>query len=215
MDKIISLIKEKSLSFPKILLNSYVDLKISPEELIILIYLINSNSTLYNPKEISDELKMPLTSVLELTNSLVTKGLISIDIKTIGKIKEEHLNLDILYQKLAFIIINGTTEEKNSTNVYDVFEKEFGRTLSPIEYELINGWFDQNFSEELIILALKEAVYNGVTHLRYIDKILFSWRKKGIKTKEDVEKERINYSTKKQVEFKDFLDYDWLNDKDE
>lgn len=215
IDKIILLIKENNISVPKVLLNSYVDLKITSEELIVLIYLINSNNTLYNPKAISDELKLPLNNVLELINNLITKGIISVDVKTIGKIKEEHLNLDVLYQRLAFIVINGTTEEKPSSNIYDIFEQEFGRTLSPIEYELISSWLEQDFNEELIVLALKEAVFNGVTHLRYIDKILYSWQKKGIKTKDDVEKERINYGKKKQAELKDIFEYDWLNDKDE
>mgnify|MGYP002520477974 CR=1 FL=1 len=32
--------------------------------------------------------------------------------------------------------------------------------------------------------ALKEAIYNGVTSLKYIERILYDWRKKGYKTKD-------------------------------
>ena len=49
-----------------------------------------------------------------------------------------------------------------------------------MEYEIINAWLLKGFSEELVLGALKEAVYNGVSSLRYIDKILFEWQKKAI-----------------------------------
>ena len=37
--------------------------------------------------------------------------------------------------------------------MYDNFEKEFGRTLSPMEYEIINNWKEQKISNELILAA--------------------------------------------------------------
>ena len=83
--------------------------------------------------------------------------------------------------------------------------------MSPIEYELINGWKENDFSDELITLALKEAVYNGVTNLRYIDKILYEWKKKGIRTKEQVEQSRVAFKSKKE-EKQELFDYDWLDD---
>ena len=96
------------------------------------------------------------------------------------------------------------------STIYDMFEKEFGRTLSPMEYEIIAAWLESNFKEELIIEALKEATYNGVSNLRYIDKILYEWNKKGIKTKEEVIKAQKNF--KKGESKKEVYDYDWLND---
>jgi DNA replication protein DnaD len=41
-------------------------------------------------------------------------------------------------------------------------------------------------NEDLIIGALKEATYNGVSNLRYIDKIIYEWGKKGFKNMNDV-----------------------------
>ena len=80
-----------------------------------------------------------------------------------------------------------------------------------MEYEIISSWLENDYQEEIILLALKEAVYNGVTNLRYIDKILFEWNKKGIKTKEDVEKEKNNFKNKK-IQKQELFDYDWLNE---
>ena len=56
--------------------------------------------------------------------------------------------------------------------------------------------------------ALKEASLNGVSNLRYIDKILFDWMKKGIRKKEDIKKEE------KAVEMEIF-NCNWLDDEDE
>ena len=40
-------------------------------------------------------------------------------------------------------------EEEDESNIYSVFESELGRTLSPIEYELINGWLECNYRKRL------------------------------------------------------------------
>ena len=37
-------------------------------------------------------------------------------------------------------------------------------------------------------IDLKEAIYNGISNFRYIDRILYEWNKKGLKNKEDVGK---------------------------
>ena len=74
----------------------------------------------------------------------------------------------------------------------------------------------KSVSDDTIILALKEAVYNGVTNLRYIDRILSEWTKKGIKTKEDLEKEKIEFSKRKiqnNSVNNENIDYDWLNEE--
>ena len=81
-----------------------------------------------------------------------------------------------------------------------------------MEFEIINGWIDNGYSEELIKLALKEATYNGVSNLRYIDKIIYEWGKKGIKNKEDVENNRKQFKNNKDNKNKELFDYDWLND---
>lgn len=64
-------------------------------------------------------------------------------------------------------------------------EKEFGRPLSPIEIETINYW-DEDYSVDMIDLALRESVLNGVYNLKYIESILSSWDKGNLKTKEAI-----------------------------
>ncbi|WP_040951135.1 DnaD domain-containing protein, partial [Gorillibacterium massiliense] len=62
-----------------------------------------------------------------------------------------------------------------------IFEKEFSRPLTPMELETITGWLDQDgYREELILAALKEAVFAGKLHFRYIDRILLEWQRNRI-----------------------------------
>lgn len=209
-EKVIQLLKTHDFTIPQLLFFKYQELNMTLEELHFIIYLMNTKDLAFNPKKFSSDLGTSMPEVLELVNNLVNKDLLSLDLRKEGNIRNEYLNLDKLYNKLSFLVINEEKKE-SSTNLFDVFEKEFGRTLSPIEYELINGWLDNEFSEELVKAALKEAVYNGVSNLRYIDKILYEWKKKGIKTPEDVENNKVQFQNRKE-ENSEVFSYDWLND---
>ena len=209
MNNIIEVLKSKTYEIKEEILFNYKKLNITDSEFVVLIYLINS-SNIYNPKQISEVLDIKLNNVLEIVNSLCEKNIIEIKMEKKNNVRTEVINLDMFYEKIALSL--DTKEEDNNSNIFSLFEKEFGRTLSPMEYEIINAWFDSGYSEELITLALKEATYNGVSNLRYIDKIIYEWGKKGIKTKKDVEKDRKKFKSNSKK--KELFDYDWLNDED-
>ena len=140
--------------------------------------------------------------VLESFTSLTSKGLINTEIKKDGDKVIEEISLDGIY-KLAAVNINKKVKKKQEKNIFELFESEFGRTLSPMEYEFINAWISSGMKEEIIKEALKEATYNGVSNLRYIDKIIYEWNKRGYKTveqirnnkykKEDNDKKEVNF----------------------
>ena len=208
LGKVIDLIKNEPFYVPNILLKNYRKLNITDSELIVLIYLINTDIS-FNPKQIAKDLNFDLNEVMNIITSLTEKNILKIDIIN-KKVREEIINLEELYKKLGFIVVNDEIKEKTN-NIFDVFEKEFGRTLSPMDYEIISEW-QKNYHDELILLALKEAVFNGVNNLRYIDKILIDWNKKGIKNEQDIINDRKKYQNKKQN--KKLYEYDWLNEQD-
>ena len=208
VEKIVNVIKEKDATFPRLLLLHYKDLKLDDLELIIVIYILNS-SLEFNPKKISEDLKITLQEVLMKMDSLSNKDILKIELKKINNIRQEFINIDPLYNKLSYFIINEETKE--NTNIYDTFEKEFGRTLSPMEYEIINGWLNDGMNEEIVVQALKEAIYNGVSNLRYIDKILYEWKNKGLTTTQKIEQNRTNFNKK---EKKELFEYHWLDDEE-
>lgn len=212
MEKIENLLKDGCYTVPKLLINNLKLLNITEKQAILLIYLLNDDK-IFNPKKISQSLNWNLNEVLEEINELSNKGILNIEMVKRNNIHEEYINVDSLYSKLAFLIVNDNEKEEDNSNLFDSFEKEFGRTLSPMEYEIINSWKDSDMSDELIYCALKEAIFNGVTNLRYIDKILFEWKKKGYNSKDDVERERNSFK-KKERPNKEVFEYDWLNENE-
>ena len=172
------------------------------------------NNIIYDINLFVKELSLTKRKVIELINNLVEKNILNITInKNIDNVSEEYLNLDMLYRKITNIILDKELPSStNNEDLFTIFEKEFGRTISPTEYEKINSWLNEDIDKTLIVEALKEAVYNSTTSLRYIETILYSWKKKGIKTKEDVNKERIRYKKSKN-EVIEVPDFDWVNNE--
>ncbi|TVY02360.1 DnaD domain protein [Cohnella terricola] len=71
-------------------------------------------------------------------------------------------------------------------NLFVLFEQEFGRPITPTEYEIMNGWLDQDqYPEELIRFALKESVFAGKLSFRYIDRILLEWSRNRVTNVEE------------------------------
>lgn len=102
------------------------------------------------------------------------------------------LNKKLIYNRLGSISINNleqkllqenndVKEEKMEVNLISIFEEQFARALSPIELNIIKDWKNANYSDEMIVKALKEAVKSQVLNFRYIEGILVNWEKNGIK----------------------------------
>ena len=86
-----------------------------------------------------------------------------------------------------------------------------------MEYEIIKAWLEQGFSEELIKEVLKEAVFSGVSNLRYMDTILYEWNKNGITSAADVEKNRKKKNVQKEKEADidlEIVEWSWFDDED-
>ena len=78
--------------------------------------------------------------------------------------------------------------------IYDYIENNFGRTLSPVEYEEISKWEDN----ELTRYAIKNAVLNGKCNIKYISRILESYAKNGIKTVVQAQNEEEEFKNQKE-----------------
>ena len=207
------MLKLRPIVIPRILLNNYRLFNITDSEFIVIMVLLSYGDKItYNPEEFAREVRMSKHEVMSIIDSLCDKNIISLVVEKVNKKTYEYLSMELLYQKLFNIVANDDKSEKEEidNSIFSVFEKELGRTLSPMEFEQIKEWITSGNSNELIICALREAVLNGVGNLRYIDSILNDWRKKGYRKQEDIKKDREIYRSKKsKVEV---FDTDWLND---
>ncbi|MBJ8325460.1 DnaD domain-containing protein [Streptococcus pacificus] len=101
--------------------------------------------------------------------------------------------LDELFQTQDVSLLESDSQEP--TNIIkplvESFEKELGRMLSPFELEDLTKLVNEDKTDpEIILAALKEAVFNGKTNWKYIQAILRNWRREGITTLRQVEEKR-------------------------
>ena len=211
-NNVLSLLKDSPIVVPRILFNNYRKLNITEEELVIIMLIISlGNEIEYNPDIFVNELGMERHKVMELISNLISKNILSLEMVKNGRKTEEHICVSLLYDKLLNIVIDSNDESvKIDNSIFSVFEEELGRLLSPMEIEQIKEWVTTYKNEDLIKAALKEAVLNGASNLRYIDTVLNEWNKKGYKNREDIERDRENYRKKKKNI--DIFETDWLND---
>ena len=218
-NQLVKLLENKSITVPLLFFKEYKKLNITLEEFIFLMYLKDKGNTfVFDPKSM-EELGLSIKDILVLISSLTDKKLLMIDtFKNDKGIGEEKVDISLFYEKIVSIISDEVikdNEEELDTSIFSTIEKEFGRTLNSSEIEFIKAWAS-SFDSGVIIEAVKEAVLNGVSSIRYIDKILYEWDKKGIKTSEDV-RHFLNNKNKeiKEKEPVEVFDYDWFDDEDE
>lgn len=208
---------EKLLNAPNytvssIIIEELVKQKLNLSEFLIIVYFLNEDNKIFDIVNMNKRLGLSEKEILESFNTLVTKKLISLDVKNDkSNHMVETISLEGIY-RLVNISLNEEKQEEEKENIFDIFEKEFNRKLTPMEYEIVNAWLENNNSEELILGALRESIYNGVKSFRYIDKIIYEWGKKGFKTMDDV-KNHINNKSKESKQ-EELFDYDWLDDNE-
>lgn len=209
--KLNDLIKDGNIVIPLYMLRLYKKYNLTLDEFIFLMYLYNKSFTIFDPELIAEELNYDIMEVMGYISVLSDKGLITLDIDKSNGVFEEKISLNNFYEKITLSLINELGEEednKKDESIFAEIELEFNRKLTPMEKSVVVEWQDNNYSNELIREALKEASLNGVSNLRYIDKILFDWMKKGVKTKEDIKKKEAEPEI-------EIFNCNWLDEEDE
>ena len=131
--------------------------------------------------------------------------------KNSNKNYDEHIEIEI---ELKNKDKNNNLETTTTTNIYSNIESNFGRTLSPMEYETIQSWLS-SYEEEVINYAVKIAVLSNKKTFNYVNGILRNWKANGYKTLQEIQDNEIKKKpeTKEMsAEEKELFDYDWLND---
>ena len=197
MSDLRNIFKSKDFVINSNIIKCIKSLDISLDEFLLILYFINISCEL-NTEDIKDKLGFDEDTVFNTFNILINKKYIEMDVKNNNSVIIEMIKLDPFYDRLA---LNKKTDD-NTTDIYSLFEQELGRTLSSFEYEIINKWIEKGISEDTIKRALKEAILNGVTNFKYIDKIIYDWSKNNVK------------QIKKKETLEDLFDYDWLDDNE-
>ena len=203
-------LKKKDYIVKNFLLKIIKDMDLSLNEAILIIYFMNQETPILDIESIKEEAYLSEEEIMEAYEKLVTIGILETKVINQNGIREEIISLDNIIKSVSQDITK-EGKEKLTVDLFQKFEEEFGRPLSPMEYEIINNWLDNGTSEELILEALKEAIYNNVKSLRYIEKILLNWKDKGYKNKSDVSNGLVQESNDNVLT--DLYDFNWLDNE--
>ena len=203
-------LKEKDFIIKNFLIKVALELKLSLNETILLVYFMNQEEPTLNIENITSNVYLNEEEIMQAYSRLIGINLVTVKvIKKENGMRKEIISLDnIIRYVTTDITKKHATVEKE--NLFDVFEREFGRTLSTMEFEIINEWMDSGFSKELILEALKESIYDGYRSLKSISTKLEYWKEKGYKNRHD-----INKGLKEEAEntlFPELFDTNWLDD---
>ena len=209
-------IQDGNIVIPLYILKYFKKLNITMDEFIFLMYLYNKQDNLdFNPEKISLDLNIDIMEVMGYISTLTDKGYLNLQVKkTDNNLLEEVIDLSSFYEKISILLINNEEIETNNKGILSFVEKELARPISSLEIQMIEGWKNNNISDELIKEAIRLALNDGVYSLKYIDKILIDWKNHGYKYVNDVK----NTKQDKQVEENindDITDWDWLEDEEE
>lgn len=224
-------LKHGTTTVSNLLFQYYKKVGMTEQEFILYLQLLQyQQQGIYFPSmdKISQCMEISIDTSFNLVQQLINKSVISMETKIneIGK-TEDRYDLTPIFSKLEQVIEkeqvvkNEQVEEDKRVKLFNQFEQEFGRSLSPIELETIQQWLESDkYSIELIELALREAILNQAYSLKYMDRILLNWERKNLTSKQAVQKDqkkRLQEIEKKEEFTQNTEDlptipmYNWLN----
>lgn len=184
-------VQMEALDFRYLLLEYYKRLRLSENDLAVVLmidHLLEQKNTLITPDLLSIRMNLKTAEIDKILVSLINREFLDYDFS-----KKVQVSLKPLKRHLYKAFQDDLVKERENTynenkakflkNIYEVFEKELGRPLSPLEFSLIGEWVDQGFTDETIINALREALSKGKKTLKSVDKILLQWQ-----ARDDIEK---------------------------
>ncbi|MCR5332617.1 MAG: DnaD domain protein [Bacilli bacterium] len=188
-------IQMEALDFRYLLLEYYKKLKLSENDVAVILmidHLLGQKNSLITPDLLSLKMNLSTREIDKILVSLIDRNFLVYDVgkKIKVSLKPLHKKLyDTFQVALAKEQEVASSERKSAAlkNIYEVFEKELNRTLTPLEFSLIGEWVNDGFSDEVIIAALNECLSKGKKTLKSVDRLLVQW-----KARDDMEKEGIS-----------------------
>ncbi|MBP5574881.1 MAG: DnaD domain protein [Bacilli bacterium] len=181
----------EAIDFRFLLLENYKKLKISENQLVIILmidHLVSQGNPFVTADLLSLKMTLDIKEIDALLADLLARGFVeyaSVNGKTVTSLNPLR---EKLFSTFALSVskeaANKKKQEEILSNIYQSFETELNRPLQPMELSTIREWVDMGYSDEMIVNALKEALSQGKKSLRSVDKVLLSWAKR-----EDLETE--------------------------
>lgn len=195
-------------SVSNILLHHYKEIGLTTSQLVLYLqfksYQDRGNAS-PDIRQIAKNLATSEVQVFDQLHQMVMSGLVDQQMrKTEGGKEEAVYDFAPLINRLAVFDDQQATQHVETTaansrmKAFNSLEAEFGRPLSSMEMQIVNDWLDKDgYSAEMIKLALKQAVLNSALSLNYMERILQSWNRQGLRTRHDIEQHERQFEQRR------------------
>ena len=209
------IVVEGFIGIPNLILNYYSKIGISDVQMMILIQMLRLRTEdleyYPSPERLAQTMSLDAKVISEQINELLEKEIVALseffdsgcneiftgfdfeplflkvsDIWAFTRTKELEETEMLLRNPLAEYDEAGPYYDMNTLHLIEIFEKEFGRPLSPMETEQICRWNHDCGGVIVVKEALRRAVMCGKYNFKYINTILFDWKKNNLRSMEDI-----------------------------
>lgn len=225
----LDLFTEGLVSLPAVLLRCYANLGLSELQMMIIIQMIRlyqEGRQRVRPEDMQLCMSARWEEIQNSIADLIERGFITVQNRG-GKgaaCCKESYTLHGLFDQLAEMWVVSSAPKKENVlpgetkkgddfgRICSLFEKEFGRLLSPMESTQIAEWlFGEAYSDELVAESLKRAVLRGILNFKYIDSILREWRRNNVRTTKEIADYEQRYLERREQNKKKNLKKDSLH----
>jgi DNA replication protein len=177
-------------NFPYILLTQYRSMGLSDQDMMVILHVISYQQierTFPSLDELVTRMTLSKDEIAGTLQRLLSQGII--------QHKDHRVSVRPLLKQSCGVKEQGQV----AVSIHNVFEDEFGRLLSPLEYEQILSWLEEDqYPQWLVIEALKETVMAGVYNLRYVDTILRGCARSNISSEKQLAEHRKRFRTRQE-----------------
>lgn len=175
------------IDFRALLLDNYKKLKISESQVVLILMmdrLVSQGNPFITADLLSLKMSLDVKEIDRLIADLLTRGFMEYTtangktITSLNPLKEKLFSEFQISLSKENEVKNNKTVSDQLNNIFETFQKELGRSLSPLEISSIREWVSMGYTDEIIIDALKEAISQGKKSLKSVDKILLTWSKR-------------------------------------
>lgn len=202
LDNKIQHILHEQINIPAPLIKQYASLGMNEKHLAIILHIHaaqQKGNYFPTPEELAQHLTISSEECSTLLRQLIQRDLLAIEEDPENSRIKESYSLEPIWEKL-FLPEEKKEEDQPIGELFQRFEREFGRPISPFEIEMINNWLDEDKYEiSLIYAALREAVLMSKLNFKYIDRILLEWRKKGIRSSHEAQQTGRSFRSSPQI----------------
>lgn len=188
------LYEEYDLSMERILIKEYKRLKLTMQEMTVLLALfsIYKKRRTFSINAINRRVEYSMNEIGSIIEKLLSKGFMTIDLESKDDKEREVFDLNLTFEKIQELFKSDELEKKRALTENEVsetirrFEQGLGRLLMPYELEMIRQWYDdQRYAHQSIIEAIDAA--QDRMSVKYVEKILTQQIPKKIEIDQDVD----------------------------